>query len=392
MGSRAKRMDRPGRKASATTDRGCADRGGLDGPQVGEDRDEGGDEADRGGEEERHEGSVAAGRDEGQYDGRDEDGGAGEEELEASDALVVGEGQQPGAGDGDIGQGAEAEGDGGAAVVVDTCAYAGDDDEEQAGDAGEDALEAVHVVADLGAPRHEREQRGQDAAGDESGGAGQVAVPQGAVAGDGGGDGLGHVVEDGGRQRLGERAQGEQLAVEDALRGEGAGAVEDGAVTAYEVVADGGALGGALLGEPQDLRVEVGDGYVVGECHVDTAVGCHDGDAAEAEPRARSGRGSGARLPGRAGRRGGRHAHLLFPPSSVVGRARSRVRVPPVKKSCVGCAAPSAPGADRAARAGARGTALDSNRCQMPGFSRADSQLLTRLPGTLPPVGAGGCQ
>ena len=75
-----------------------------------------------------------------------------------------------------------------------------------------------------------------------------------------------------GGQRLGEGAQGQQLAVEDALGGEGAGAVEDGAVAAYQVVADRGALGGALPGEPQDLRIEVGDRDVLGQCHVDPAV------------------------------------------------------------------------------------------------------------------------
>ena len=119
-------------------------------------------------------------------------------------------------------------------------------------------------------------------AADQARAAQQVVAPQVAVAGDGGGDGVGDVVEDGGRQRLGEGAQAEQLAVEDLLGGEGAGAVEDGAVAAYEVVAGGRSGGLGLAGEPQDLRVDVGDGDVLGQGDVDPAVGRHDGDPAEA--------------------------------------------------------------------------------------------------------------
>lgn len=259
---------------------------GLHGRQVREDGDERREHPDGRREDEGHEGTVAARRDQGEDHGGEQYGRAGQQELEPSDPLVVGEGQQTGARHRHVRQGAESQGDGRAAVVVDPGAHAGEDDEEEAGHRGEDALEAVHVVVRLGRPRDEGQEGGQDAAADESGAAGQVAVPQGAVAGDGRGDRFGDVVEDGRRQRLGERAQGEQLAVEDALRGEGPGAVEDGAVAAYEVVADRRALGGALLGEPQDLRVEVGDRDVVGQCDIDPAVGRDDGDAAEAEARA----------------------------------------------------------------------------------------------------------
>lgn len=46
-------------------------------------------------------------------------------------------------------------------------------------------------MTDLGAPDHEGEQRGQDPARDQAGGAGERAAPQRAVLCDGGGDGLG---------------------------------------------------------------------------------------------------------------------------------------------------------------------------------------------------------
>ena len=181
-------------------------------------------------------------------------------------------------------QGAEAEGDGGGAVVVHPGPYGGEGDQQHSGDAGDDAGQAVHVVAGRGRRTTARSAISdeQHAAADESGAAQQLVAPQRAVAGDGGGDGVGDVVEDGGRQRLGERAQAEHLAVEDALGGERAGAVQDGAVAAHQVVADRGALGRALAGEPQDLRVDVGDRDVLGQGHVDPAVGRDDGDPAEA--------------------------------------------------------------------------------------------------------------
>ncbi len=93
-------------------------------------------------------------------------------------------------------------------------------------------------------------------------------------------------------QRLGEGAQGEEFAVENPLRGEGARAVEDSAVAAYEVVADRSARAGLSPGRAEDLRIDVGD-HVVGQCHVDPAVGRDDGDPAEAEARVRPVRGSG---------------------------------------------------------------------------------------------------
>lgn len=166
-------------------------------------------------------------------------------------------------------------------------------------------------MARVPGPGHEGEQDGQDASPDEACGAGQVAAPQGVLAGHGRGDGLGDVVDDGGWQRLGEGAQREEFAVEDVLRGERAGAVEDGAVPAYEVVADRRSLGGALPGEPQDLRVDVDDGDVVGQGHVDPAVRRDDRDPAEAE--ARPG-GRARSLPCSSGCRGGRDAHLTAPP------------------------------------------------------------------------------
>lgn len=245
----------------------------------------------------------------GEDQGGDEDGRARQQELESADALSAAQREQSAAGDTDVGQRAEAQGDGGAAVVVDAGADRGEHDQQDAGDGGEDAGQAVHVVQRIGGPGDEREQRGQYAPADEARGPGQVAAPQPVLLGDGGGDRLGDVVEDRRRQGLRERAQGEEFAVEDALGGEGAGAVQHGAVGADEVVADRGARRGALLGQPEDLRIEVGDRDVVGQCHVDAAVRRDDGDPAEAESGAGAGRGS---RPGSAGG-GGRHAHLLLP-------------------------------------------------------------------------------
>ncbi|GAA3295233.1 hypothetical protein GCM10020295_21870 [Streptomyces cinereospinus] len=176
----------------------------------------------------------------------------------------------------------------------------------------------MHVVARVARPGHEGEQHRQHAAADEARGPGQLAAPQGVLAGHGRGDRVGHVVVDGGRQRCGERAQREEFAVQDVLGGEGARAVEDPAVPAYEVVADRRARGGALPGEPEDLRVEVDDRDVVGQGHVDPAVGRDDRDPAEAEPAPGGGARSGSP---RGGCRGGRDAHLLLPLSGGSGSA-----------------------------------------------------------------------
>lgn len=109
-----------------------------------------------------------------------------------------------------------------------------------------------------------------------------------AVAADGRGDGVGDVVRNGGRQGVGEGAQQQEFAVENLLGGKGPGAVEDRAVTAYEVVSGGGAgrLGPAR--EAEDLGVDVGDGDVLGQRDVDPAVGRHDSDTAEAGRRSRT--------------------------------------------------------------------------------------------------------
>jgi hypothetical protein len=85
---------------------------------------------------------------------------------------------------------AESQRDGGGPVVVDPCTDRGEDDKKYTGDAREDAGQAVHVVARIGGPGDEREQRRQDAAADESRGARQVAAPQGAFTGDRGCDRL----------------------------------------------------------------------------------------------------------------------------------------------------------------------------------------------------------
>ncbi len=91
----------------------------------------------------------------------------------------------------------------------------------------------------VGVPEDEAHEDEEQHAAEESGAAQQVVAPQVPVAGDGGGDGVGDVVVDGRRQGLGEGAQGEHLAVEDLLGGQGAGAVQDGSVAADQVVAGG---------------------------------------------------------------------------------------------------------------------------------------------------------
>ena len=167
---------------------------------------------------------------------------AAEQELQPAGALAGVGADDAGARDQQQRQGAEAEGDGGGPVLVHPGAYAREGGEQQSGRAGDDAGQAVHVVPDrVGEPEHEAHQDEQQDAADQAGAAQQVVAPQVAVAGDGGGDGVGDVVEDGGRQRLGERAQAEHFAVEHLLGGERAGAVEDGAVAAHQVVAGRGA-------------------------------------------------------------------------------------------------------------------------------------------------------
>lgn len=180
-------------------------------------------------------------------------------------------------------QRAEAEGDGGAPVAVDAGPHPGGGGEQDADGSGDDAGQAVHVVPDgVGVPEDEAEQDEQDGGAYQARAAQHVVAPAVPVADDGGGDGVGDVVEDGGGQGLGEGAQAEHLAVEDLLGGEAAGAVEDGAGAADQVEAGRGADGLGLAGEAQQLGVDVGDGYVLGEGDVDPAVGCHDGDPAEA--------------------------------------------------------------------------------------------------------------
>lgn len=180
-------------------------------------------------------------------------------------------------------EGAEAERHGGGPVPVDPGAHSGHGGEQDSDGRGDDAGQAVHVVADgVGVPEDEAEQDEQDGGAGQARAAQHVVAPAVAVAHDGGGDRVGDVVEDGGRQGLGEGAQAEHLAVEDLLGGEGAGAVEDGAGAADQVEAGGCAHGLGLAGEAQQFRVDVGDGDVLGEGDVDPAVGSHDGDPAEA--------------------------------------------------------------------------------------------------------------
>lgn len=290
---------------------GRAHGGGLDGRHAGEDRDEGDEQAHGRGEDERDERAVAGRGDQHEDQRRDEHGGAGEEELQPARSVPGGERQQPGAAHGGVRHRADAEGDGRAAVLVHAGADAGEGEEEERGDAGEDAGQAVRVVARIGLPQDEREQDEQHRAAEEAGAAHQAVGPEPAVAGDGGGDGVRDVVEDRRGQRLGEGPQGEQFPVEDALRGQRAGGVEHRPVAAHQVVPDRAALDRALAGEPEDLRVQVGDRDVLGQRHVDAPVRRDDGDAAEAGSAA--GRRRGTRVTGRGGRRWGRHAHLLLP-------------------------------------------------------------------------------
>ncbi len=96
MGSRAKRVESPGRKATAPTASGGADGGGLDRFQGAQDGDEGDQEADGAREDERDERPVPGGRDDHEDDRHHQDGGAGEQELQPSDALPGAQGQQSG--------------------------------------------------------------------------------------------------------------------------------------------------------------------------------------------------------------------------------------------------------------------------------------------------------
>lgn len=217
------------------------------------------------------------------------------------DPLPLGEGQESGSGDRRVGHGTDAQSDGRGPVVVHPCSYTGEREQHHATDGGQNAGQAVHVVPGVGGPQHEGEKDQQDGSAEEPGAAHQAVVPQRAVAGDGGGDGIGDVVEDRRGQRFGEGPQRQELAVEDALGRQGARAVEHGAVATHEVVPDRCTLRGALPGQAEDLRVEVGDGDVFGQCHVDAAVRRDDRDSAETGSAA--GRSSGTRVTGSGGRR-----------------------------------------------------------------------------------------
>ncbi|CAM5680612.1 hypothetical protein SBADM41S_06072 [Streptomyces badius] len=95
------------------------------------------------------------------------------------------------------------------------------------------------------------------------------------------------------------------------MAGERTGAVQDGAVAADQVIADRCAGGGALSGQPEDLRIQVGDGDVLGQGHIDPSVGRDDRDPAESG--AAAGRGPVTRPTGSGGCRLGRHGHLVLP-------------------------------------------------------------------------------
>ncbi len=266
-----------------------ADGGGRGGRGFGEDRAEGRQGA-RGGEEgRRDERGIAPRGDGGQHDGGDQHGDAAEQELQPARPLTCVRADDAGAREEDEGQGAQAERDGREAVRVDPGADPREGGEQHSGGSRDDAGQAVHVVADrVGGPEDEAEQDEQQRGPRRARAAQQVVAPQVAVAGDGRGDGVRDVVEHGGRQRVGERSQAEDLAVEHLLGREGAGAVEDGAVTSYQVVPGGGGDRLGPAGEAEDLRADVGDGEVVGQCDVDPAVGCHDCDTAEAGRRGRT--------------------------------------------------------------------------------------------------------
>ncbi len=261
---------------------GGADGGGVGGGGLGGDGHEGGEGSGGGDEGGRDEGGVAAGGERDQGDRGDQGADAAEQELEAPGSLADGRGDDPGAGDHQVREGAEAERDGGEAVAVDAGAHSGDGGEQDADGARDDPGQAVHVVQQrIGVPEDEAQHDEQHGGAGQARAAQHVVAPAVPVADDGGGDGVGHVVEHGGRQGLGEGAQAQHLAVEDLLAGEGPGAVEDGAGAAYEVEAGRGAHRLGLAGEAQQLGVDVGDGDVLGEGDVDATVGGHDGDPAE---------------------------------------------------------------------------------------------------------------
>ncbi len=281
-----------------------------------QDGGEGGERAGRGQEGGGHEQGVHRRQQADQQDSDHQGGDAAGQELEPAGAVqrAAGRREDAAAGDQGVRQGAEAEREAGPGVPVDPGADAGERGEHHGDDAGEHAGQAVHVVAQVGEPECEAEQGEQHSGADEAEGAHQLGAPEPAVGLPGGGDRVGDVVVDGGRQRLGERAQVEQVAVAHLLGGERAAAVEHGAVAADQVEAGGDAVGLGLAGQPQYLGVHVRERDVLGQGDVDPAVRGDDGDPAEA------------------GGRGRRHARTSF--------ARRTGRSPLMTVFGDGCSAP----------------------------------------------------
>lgn len=167
-------------------------------------------------------------------------------------------------------------------VPVDPGAHPGERREHDGGDAGQDTGQAVHVVAQVGEPEREAEQGEQHPGADQAEAAHQLGGPEPAVGLDGAGDRVGDVVVDGRRERLGERAQRQQVTVADLLGGQRQPAVEHRAVAADQVEAGGGAVGLALVGQAQHLGVDVRERDVLGQGDVDPAVRGDDGHPAVA--------------------------------------------------------------------------------------------------------------
>ncbi|MGX1241405.1 hypothetical protein RKD46_002509 [Streptomyces pseudovenezuelae] len=249
---------------------------------LGDDRGEGGEDTDAGAERGGDEGRVVLRQHQDEQDGGDEDDGEADKEVEPARALARVQAHDAGAADHQVRQRGESEGDGRVVVVVDTRAYGGQRDQDDAGDAGDDAGQAVHVVAQrLGEPQGQRHHGQQQRAGGQADDAHHAVVPAAPVGLHDGGHGVDDVVEDGGRQRVRERPQKQQFAIAYLLFGERAAVVQDGTVPAYEVVPGGRGLFGSLSRQPQDLRVDVRERHVLGKCHVDPAVRCRHRDPAE---------------------------------------------------------------------------------------------------------------
>lgn len=191
---------------------------GGDLPRLGlcEHAAEHGERADRGGERGGHERGVALRQQHDQYDGEQQHGDAADEELEPSGALTRVLRKDAGARDERVRQRRDTECDGGTAVLVDPGPYAGESRQGERGHAGEDALQAVHVVPDrVREPEDEAEHDQQQRSGDQTGEAHQVVVPAAQVLLDRGGDRVHHVVVHGRRQRVGEGPQQQHLTVPD---------------------------------------------------------------------------------------------------------------------------------------------------------------------------------